>query len=199
MSARYGVMAIVGSLAVLSATSASAESPPHQTFSGAQNAAYMCAAAAASAQIRNTATDHDLAACTMAVRLNGENGIRVAAALTNLGVMHLARGEYDAAIADSDAALSLDGKLGEAMVNRGVALQMLGRSKEAAADLTRALDLNPAHMEVVYFNRAMALEDTGDLHGAYLDYRKAAELVPSWDRPRKELARFTVVRSTPTS
>jgi hypothetical protein len=45
----------------------------------------------------------------------------------------------------------------------------------------------------------MAREDAGDLVGAYLDYRQASQLDPAWDRPKKELARFTVVQKTPTS
>jgi tetratricopeptide (TPR) repeat protein len=200
MFGRFAVaMTVVGSAVMLVATSAFAESPPRQTFLGAQDAAYMCAVAAASAQARGAATEEDMAVCTMAITLDRENNNRLAAALTNRSVMHLARGEYDAAIADSDAALKADKKIAEALVNRGVALEMRGRPKEAVADLTRALALGPAHAEVAYFNRAMALEDTGDLRGAYLDYRKAAQLDPHWDRPKKELSRFTVVRRAPTS
>ena len=40
----------------------------------------------------------------------------------------------------------------------------------------------------------------GDLKGAYLDYRKAAELDPGFDLPRQQLTRFTVVtRKAPDS
>ena len=45
-----------------------------------------------------------------------------------------------------------------------------------------------------YFNRAMAHEGMDDLKSAYLDYRKAEEIQPEWDAPRKELDRFTVSR-----
>jgi hypothetical protein len=41
----------------------------------------------------------------------------------------------------------------------------------------------------------MAYEDQGDLKHAYIDYRKAAELNPSWDQPARQLARFNVDRA----
>src|SRR5207302_1132589 len=80
------------------------------------------------------------------------------------------------------------------VVNRGVALLLTHKSNEAAADFTRALTLNPAGQAKIYFNRAMAREDAGDLRGAYRDYRQASQIDPKWDRPKQELARFTVGR-----
>ena len=107
--------------------------------------------------------------------------------------------EYAATIVDSTAALRVDGKAAEALVNRGVALMLQGRPSYAVVDISKGLALAPSHAERAYFNRAMAREDMGDLRGAYLDYREAAKMDPSWDRPKKELARFTVVQHTPTS
>jgi tetratricopeptide (TPR) repeat protein len=200
MSVKIGLaMTMAGFAALLAATPTLASSPQRQSFFGAENAGYACASAAASAEAKGAAGEADLAACTMAINLAGDRKDRLAAALTNRGVMHLARAEYDATIVDSDAALQLDGKIPEAMVNRGVALMMQGRLKDAVTDFTLALTLVPPHAERAYFNRAMAHEDMGDLKAAYLDYRKAADLAPQWDRPKKELARFTVVQHAPTS
>ena len=199
MSVKFGLTSMIAGGALLVAAPAFATSPPAQTFSGAENAGYQCATAAASAQARGNATDGDLAACTMAINLAGDAKGRLAAALTNRGVMHLARAEYAATIADSTAALQVDGKIAEALVNRGVALMLQGRASDAVADISKGLALAPSHAERAYFNRAMAREDMGDLKGAYLDYREAARMDPSWDRPQKELARFTVVQHTPTS
>jgi tetratricopeptide (TPR) repeat protein len=160
---------------------------------------YKCAIAASAAEAKGSATEEDLATCATAINLAADMKNRLAAALTNRSVMHLARAEYAATIADSDAALQLDHKIPEAMVNRGVALMLEGRLTDAVKDFTRALELAPSHVERAYFNRAMAREDMGDLKGAYLDYRMAAQLDPLWDRPKKELARFTVVQRAPTS
>jgi tetratricopeptide (TPR) repeat protein len=199
MTTKLGLASMIAGGALLVAAPAFANSTPAQTFSGAENAGYQCATAAASAQARGAASEGDLAACTMAVNLAGDAKGRLAAALTNRGVMHLARAEYAATIVDSTAALRVDGKAAEALVNRGVALMLQGHASNAVADISKGLALAPAHAERAYFNRAMAREDMGDLKGAYLDYREAAKMDPSWDRPQKELARFTVVQHAPTS
>ncbi len=198
MFARFG-FAITGAIALFAATPSFAVSPPVQSFEGAQNSAYKCSLAAAAAEARGSATDGDLAICTMAINLSQDVKNQLAAALTNRGVMHLARAEYDATIADSNAALAVDAKMPEALVNRGVAHILAGRPKDAVRDLTHGLELGPAHPERVYFNRGMAREDSGDITGAYLDYRKASQLDPSWDRPKQELTRFTVVSKAPLS
>jgi len=165
----------------------------------AGSAAEVCAAAAANAEAKNTARDSDLAACTMALRMADTAQSKLAAAYANRSVLHLVRAEYEDSIADSNAALQADGQLTEAVVNRGVALLLEHRPTDAAADFTRALAMGPAHRERVYFNRAMAREDMGDLKGAYADYRQASELNPRWDRPKQELGRFTVRPAKPLS
>ena len=166
--------------------------------------AVACADAAAFAARQQTATKSDIATCTRAIDLAAFQPLATrmsfhdvfrAAALTNRATLYLARAEYDNAIADSSAALQLDGRLTEAMVNRGVALLELHRASDADADFSRAIALSPAHQEKIYFDRAMAREDMGDKKGAYADYRQASALAPNWDAPKKELARFKVKTS----
>jgi tetratricopeptide (TPR) repeat protein len=124
---------------------------------------------------------------------------RIAAAYINRGLLHFARSEFDKAIADSNVALELDNNLPEAMINRGAALLQKHRPADAAADFTNALQLAPAHLERIYFDRAMAREDMGDIKGAYADYRQAAQLNPQWDEPKQQLTRFKVVPAKPVS
>jgi len=164
----------------------------------AQSSSDICANAAAIAQAKGTVTDSVVAECTVAIRLAYYEPMR-AAALTNRSALFLVSGQYAASIADSNAALQLDDQLPEAYVNRGAALLLRHRSADAGADFTRALALAPAHPEIVYFDRAMAREDMGDLKGAYADYRAASDLKPDWDRPKQELVRFTVVPAKPIS
>jgi len=200
MSFKFGFVIATAVAAIsFAATPSFAVSPPQVSFTGAENSAYQCSIAAIAAEERGAATDGDLAACDTAVRLSKDARSQLAVALTNRSVIHLMRKEYDATIADATDALQRNNKLPEALVNRGVAQMLAGRPKDAVIDLTAGLDLGPANLERVYFNRAMAREDSGDLVGAYLDYRKASELAPSWDRPKQELARFTVVPKTPIS
>jgi len=199
MSRNFGLTLLAGSIALLGAAPAFAASTPSPRLFAAGSAMETCATAARNAEVKNTATDSDLAACTMAVRMPDTTQSNLAAAYANRGVLHLVRAEYEDSIADSNAALLADGGLPEAVVNRGVALLLEHRPIDAAADFTRALGMDPAHRERVYFNRAMAREDMGDLKGAYADYRQASELNPQWDRPKQELARFTVRPAKPLS
>jgi tetratricopeptide (TPR) repeat protein len=157
-----------------------------------------CASASAAAQENASVSDADLANCTLAVKL-AYYGKTQAQALNNRSVLHYARGEYDAALADNTAALKLDDRMAEAIVNRGSIFLVQHRAEAATANFDRALTFNPAHPEKVYFNRALAREDMGDLNGAYADYAQAAKLDPQWDQPKREMARFSIVRQKPMS
>jgi len=164
----------------------------------ASGTADTCAAASAAAQDGANATDAALKNCTMAVRLAISEGAR-AEVLNNRSVLHYARGEYDSALADNTAALKINDRMVQAIVNRGSIYLVQHRPQAASANFDRALMFNPAHPEKVYFNRALAREDLGDLNGAYADYAQAAKLAPQWEQPRREMTRFTIVRQKPTS
>ncbi len=164
----------------------------------ASGTADACATASAAAQDGANATDAALKNCTMAVRLAISAGAR-AEVLNNRSVLHYARGEYDAALADNTAALKINDRMAEAIVNRGSIFLVQHRAQAASANFDRALMFNPAHPEKVYFNRALAREDMGDVNGAYADYAQAANLAPQWEQPRREMTRFTIVRQKPTS
>lgn len=164
----------------------------------AQGAAKHCANAAAAALAGNNATDADVAKCTRAAALADFNVDR-AAALSNRSALNFVRADYTAAIADSTAALKLDDRLVEALVNRGSSYLKMRRPSDAEASFGRALRLAPAHAEKIYFNRAMAREDSGDLNGAYADYAEASRLAPQWDQPRLQMSRFSIVRRKPMS
>jgi tetratricopeptide (TPR) repeat protein len=164
----------------------------------ASGTADACAAASATAQEGAKISDAALSNCTMAVKLAYVNSAR-AEVLNNRSVLHYARGEYDAALADNTAALKLNDRLAEAIVNRGSIYLVQHRPQAAAANFDRALAFNPAHPEKVFFNRALAREDLGDMNGAYADYVQAAKLAPQWDQPRREMNRFSIVRQKPIS
>jgi tetratricopeptide (TPR) repeat protein len=164
----------------------------------ASGTADSCAAASAAVQEGARVTDTAMANCTLAVKLAYTNGSR-AEVLNNRSVLYYARGEYDAALADNTAALKLNDRMAEAIVNRGSIYLVQHRPQAAAANFDHALGFNPAHPEKVYFNRALAREDMGDLNGAYADYAQAARLAPGWDQPRREMGRFNIVRQKPVS
>lgn len=190
-------MSISAALMIASSPSFAALSwPTNQQVS--QAAFKRCAVAVSNALANDNATDADVAKCTKAADLAELNSGR-AAALSNRSVLNFQRANYNAAIADSTAALSIDPRLIEAVVNRGAAYLAMHRPGEALPDFNHALTLSPAHAEKIYFNRAMAREDTGDLKGAYADYARAAKLAPGWDQPRQQMNRFTIRDLRPIS
>jgi|HubBroStandDraft_1064217.scaffolds.fasta_scaffold00269_11 tetratricopeptide (TPR) repeat protein len=156
--------------------------------------ATICSEQAAGAIRTGTAPTGGIDACDDAIKHAALTAGELAATYVNRGVLDLTAGNYAAAIADNDSALRIRGDLAEAFANRGAALAAEKRPAQAIGDFDRALAANPAHPAQIHFNRALAREDLGDLKGAYLDYLKAAELDPSWNLPKQELARFTVAK-----
>jgi len=198
MSLRSCFLITVGAgMLFAAAPSFAASSWPAHTLA-ADRLVKHCADAAAAAVARNNVADADVARCTKAATLAGFDVDR-AAALSNRSVLNFKRANYTAAIEDSTAALKLDDTLVEAMVNRGASYMKLRRPRDAEANYSRALTRAPAHAERIYFNRAMAREDMGDLNGAYADYAAAWKLAPEWDLPRQQMIRFTIVPRKPIS
>jgi tetratricopeptide (TPR) repeat protein len=198
MSLKSFVSLSLGAVMLLSAAPAFAGTkwPSGSLF--ATGMADSCAAAGDAAQESGRTTDAALANCTLAVKLAYYDKAR-AEVLNNRSVLHYVRGEYDAALADNTAALKSNDQMAEAIVNRGSIFLVQHRPQAAAANFERALMFNPAHAEKVYFNRAMAREEMGDLNGAYADYAQAAKLSPQWEQPKREMLRFNIVRQKPMS
>ena len=71
------------------------------------------------------------------------------------------RGEFDLAIADYDAAISINPLFAEALVNRGVAWARKGELERAIADYDAALRISPRDAKAIR-NRSLALEQQGN-------------------------------------
>lgn len=198
MSLKLYLSISAGAILLLAALPASAATSWPSADLLASGTADSCASASAAAQENGRVSDADLANCNLAVKL-AYYGKAQALALNNRSVLHYARGEYGAALADNTSALKLDDRMAEAIVNRGSIFLVQHRAEAAVANFDRALAFNPAHPEKVYFNRALAREDMGDLSGAYADFAQAAKLNPQWDQPKREMARFSIVRQKPMS
>ena len=117
-----------------------------------------------------------------------------AATHINRGILLMRRGNYEAAMRDFEEAAVIEPTLGEAYANRGSLHVVEGRFPQAVADFDRALTLGLTQPERTYFNRGVAREWMDDARGAYLDYRKAAQLNPEWPDPQEQMIRFTVIR-----
>jgi tetratricopeptide (TPR) repeat protein len=152
------------------------------------------ACAAAAAEVRQTRVFNPFAlqACDHAVRVSPALPAEIAVAYVNRSVIDLTLADATAALVDTAAAMRMDPGLAEAYLNRGLALAAAHRSGEAIQAFGEAIRLHVPRPEQAWFDRATVREDDGDLGGAYSDYRRASELNPEWDSPRKELSRFSV-------
>lgn len=112
----------------------------------------------------------------------------------NRGIIREARGDQDAALADYAEALELSPALAEAHVNIGRIQSQLKNWPAAATALDQAIPLiqDPLQLRTLYFDRAVAHEEMGDIAQAYADYQAASAADPTWDAPKQELERFEV-------
>src|SRR5579863_108870 len=115
----------------------------------------------------------------------------------NRGVIYMTRGDYASARQDFNQAISIDGTIGEAWVNRGAVNIIEKRYQEGITDIDKGLALGTEEPAKAYYNRAVAYEGIDDEKSAYLDYQQATTLAPDWDLPKHELLRFTVTRKAP--
>jgi len=110
----------------------------------------------------------------------------------NRGILFLNRSNPGAANADFDAAIAINPGEPEAWLNKAVGHARFGRSVDALPFVQKALELNTRRPALAYFVRAMALEDSGNVGGAYHDLKRARQLEPKWAEPEIELRRFQV-------
>jgi tetratricopeptide (TPR) repeat protein len=110
----------------------------------------------------------------------------------NRGILRVRSGNVARGIEDFDAAIEGDPTIAEAWFNRGVALMRTAGPEEALPSFNQAVERATNRPALAHFGRAVALEALGNVQGAYADYQRASQLDPDWDRPRAELARFSV-------
>jgi tetratricopeptide (TPR) repeat protein len=110
----------------------------------------------------------------------------------NRGILFLRRSKVVEANNDFDRALKLDPNQAEAWLNKAIAHARFGRPVDALPHVEKALQLKTRRPALAYFVRAMALEDSGNIAGAYYDLKRAEQLEPDWSEPKIELRRFRV-------
>lgn len=157
------------------------------------NTAYMnhCSLSAAAASKSGKYDAEGFEYCTLSI--NTEPLSRRAQAITynNRGILSLIKGDKAKAKTDFDVAIRVDPSFGAAYVSRSWVNVSTERFTDALADANSAIEKGAATAQA-YYNRAAAYEGLGNAQRAYRDYTKAAELDPTWDWPKTELARFTV-------
>ena len=100
-------------------------------------------------------------------------------AFYNRGTLYYRQQQYEPAIKDLDKYLTMNvkdqGNLSDGYNNRGLAKYYLGKTTEAIADFTKAIELVPDKKKA-YTNRAMAYRKLGKTGLADADDQKAASL-----------------------
>jgi tetratricopeptide (TPR) repeat protein len=130
-------------------------------------------------------------ACDLAVNTAAGEQARLAA-FVNRSDIRLRVQDWAGAVSDAERAIAIDPELAAAHLNRGAGMVGLKRNQEALAVFDQALALKNDRPELVYYDRALARENLGDLKGAYVDYRKALDANPKFQPAADELTRFKV-------
>ena len=161
------------------------------TISVGGSSAESCYNAAAS----RDASARAMADCNAAIGQGTTPFVDVVASYVNRGVLKLVLADYHSAEADFNQAMRLQPSQPEAWLNKGIARYQLGDPQGAAALFGQALEYRTRYASLAHFGRALALEDTGNIRGAYRDLRQATALNPAWEAPRMELLRYKVTRN----
>ena len=130
--------------------------------------------------------------CTKAIESEIMNVTNKAATYTNRGVLRMRAGRLEAALSDYDIAKQLNPDEGATYLNEGAAHIMRKDFDAAMVSLNKAIELDSHDLYAAYYNRAIAKEQTGDIQGAYFDFKRADELNPESDLARRQMQRFDV-------
>jgi len=128
----------------------------------------------------NSAAAASLETCNVALNYRRTSRRDRAAILVNRGILYNHMGEYDAALADFEAALDLFSNFPEAYINRGNAYFYKGRFDLAIADYSRAIQGKSSKRHTAYYNRGLANESRKKPDEAFADFVRANELKPDW-------------------
>ena len=136
-----------------------------------------------------------ISVCSAALRSSSLTRYDQIATLVNRGIVRFRIEDFAGAIADFDAAMELEPNQPDAMINRGITMLAAGEDIDASLRfIDDGLARHPQRPWVGYYGRAVGNELAGRDGAAYRDYRRASELQPRWDLPRRALDRFSVRR-----
>jgi len=155
-------------------------------------------AASIAARIHYTSRK-DVEVCTYALNRTALTPRDRAATLANRGIIYMALEDYQKAIQDYSAALTLKPEFGELNVNIGN-VYFLGKSYDKAlTEYTTAIEKKTSKIQIAYFNRGMTYENMGKLAEAEADYKMTVQLLPAWEAAQKKLAELQQKIGNPTS
>jgi tetratricopeptide (TPR) repeat protein len=158
---------------------ASAQAQSLSVFGGNEKAleCYMNATLVA---VDDNASMRMLEPCTYALDYSSLGPRDRAATYTNRGVLRVALGRFEQALADYDASMKLIPDAGENYINRGNVHYQMGDFQRAIVDYSTAVELDVNEKHIAWFDRGMAFERAGDPARAEEDYRTALTFMPGW-------------------
>jgi tetratricopeptide (TPR) repeat protein len=133
-----------------------------------------------------------IATCSRAINTQSMTRANRAATYINRGVLMMRAGRYDSALTDYDRAKNIDADTGAVYLNTGAAHIYMKDYDLALPALDKAIELDSQDLFAAYYNRGLVKEYTGDVTGAYYDFKKSLELKPGWVQAEQQLARFTI-------
>jgi tetratricopeptide (TPR) repeat protein len=122
--------------------------------------------------------DQTIAGCTALIKSKRDSKHNLVVDYTNRGVAYYNKHNYDSAIADYNAALTLDPEFAAAYNGRCVARTAKGLYGFAIADCDQAIQIDPKYA-YAYNNRGLARHAKGDIAGGDADIEHARELDPT--------------------
>lgn len=111
----------------------------------------------------------------------------LAATHTNRGIIYAANGQLDRAMKDHNKAASLAPKMGKIYVNRGNVYHQTQEYVTALADYDRALELANVPLDVVHYNRSLALLQLKRWDDALAALHAALAINPESPRVKRKL------------
>lgn len=173
-------------LLILLATAGGVSAQSMMVLGGNSNAEGCYRAAGLAAQFGHAGRD-DLEVCNQAIELGKLAHRDRVATYVNRGIVHAAREEYEAAVADYRKAEGMNPESPEVAINLGNLWYISGYFHKAVERYAFALENSSDHRDVAHYNRGMALEKAGDLDLAIADYQAALQISPEWERAQKSL------------
>lgn len=151
-------------------------------------------AASIAARIHYTSRK-DVETCSYALQRTALTPRDRAATLANRGIIYMSLEDYQKAIQDYSAALTLKPEFGELNVNIGN-VYFLGKSfDKALVEYSTAIEKNTSKPQIAYFNRGMTHESMGKFTEA--DYRMALQLFPEWAAAQSKLDELLLKAKNP--
>lgn len=126
--------------------------------------------------------------CTYTLEYSTINMQDRAATLANRGIVYAALNNYDAAMADYNAAIKIRPSAPEFYINRGNSFFMIREFASAMEDYELSLELGLKQAHFAHYNMGMVYERLGNDSAAEAAYAQAVAIQPDWVMANDKLA-----------